>query len=141
MYKTLNTDTRIFAARMSCDTNKWVSLLFRYTQLNFCFLKVQLSVLFTTTMKQSRVYGFDHQEHLKSWTIQFQISCPFFQVTKSNLFPRNLTESQAQPNAEVTKNLARKLKEAKIFEPINAKLKENLKIMERLNRLWKLYTV
>ena len=39
------------------------------------------------------------------------------------------------PNANVTTVLAQKLKEAEILAPINAKLKENQEIMERLNRL------
>ena len=40
-----------------------------------------------------------------------------------------------QSNTTVKKLLERKLKEAQLFAPINAKLKENQEIMERLSRL------
>ena len=48
------------------------------------------------------------------------------------IFNLDTTET---PNTSVTNVLAQKVKEAKIFAPLNAKLKENREIMERLSRL------
>ena len=60
---------------------------------------------------------------------------PIYSGKSKNKFLRNLIELPGQPNPNVINMLARKLKEAKMFEPINDKLRENRKIMERLSRL------
>ena len=61
---------------------------------------------------------------------------PIYSGTRQTIFYfGSLNQLLGQPNAKVTETLARKMKEAKMFEPINAKLKEHQEIMERLSRL------
>ena len=60
---------------------------------------------------------------------------PIYSGNKQIIFLGNLNQLLGQPNANVTEILARKMREAKMFEPINAKLKEHKEIMERLSRL------
>ena len=60
---------------------------------------------------------------------------PIYSGNKQIILLGKLNQLIGQPNANVTEMLARKMREAKMFEPINAKLKEHKEIMERLSRL------